>query len=305
MILRGTISDAGDLLTKIIGSGPGRFLFLIGEPTSQDIGVVPSKGASASILDEYVPVGSAQLTVSNPTLFHPGQEVQIQRTLTKAWIRALGMDKLVRDGKKQTWLKSGTITYETRAIQSVDKRIIHLDVPLTDSINATFGNDAKVVAWEPPPDRPQSVGLESLIVSPESDQSSAPVSARDDLLGLVIFTGYAEDCWTRNIRASGFSHAVSVEKTARRITIANILMIRPSPTDTTAGSPADILITGSRVLVYQCSTTGVQRSRSWNVATGTLAAGPNAVVQYVSTRPEHIIEPHQRFHIRIEIRVPG
>src|SRR5437870_696639 len=78
----------------------------------------------------------------------------------------MGMDKLVRDGKPQTWLKAGTIISTDRVISARSGKRIVLDVPLSDSLDATYLEPpgASVVKYTFP-GRIDRVGVESLRVT--------------------------------------------------------------------------------------------------------------------------------------------
>jgi hypothetical protein len=49
--------------------------------------------------------------MQNIAAFAVGDTIRITRKITDEWIQFMGMDQLVRDGKKQTWV-SGDITTE-------------------------------------------------------------------------------------------------------------------------------------------------------------------------------------------------
>ncbi len=54
--------------------------------------------------------------------------------VTPEWLHLMGMDTLVRNGKKQTWV-SGNFKTE-RTIVAITGKRLRLDVPLTDSYDA-------------------------------------------------------------------------------------------------------------------------------------------------------------------------
>ncbi len=64
--------------------------------------------------------------------------------VTPEWLHLMGMDTLVRNGKKQTWV-SGNFKTE-RTIVAITGKRLRLDVPLTDSYDAKYlGPDGATV----------------------------------------------------------------------------------------------------------------------------------------------------------------
>ncbi|HEU5167927.1 MAG TPA: hypothetical protein VFU29_20425, partial [Chitinophagaceae bacterium] len=85
-------------------------------------------GDSTIISDRYVPAGTNSFHLKNISGFTVGDTIRITRPITDEWIRFMGMDQLVRSGKKQTWV-SGDITTE-RIISKIEGNKITVDVPL-------------------------------------------------------------------------------------------------------------------------------------------------------------------------------
>src|SRR5687768_13027442 len=91
---------------------------------------------TTTIADQYVPSGTLNFQVRNAKGFMAGDTIRISRPVTDAWVQLMGMDKLVRDGKKQTWI-TGEITTE-RVIKKVDKNTVTVNFPLTDSYDMAY-----------------------------------------------------------------------------------------------------------------------------------------------------------------------
>ena len=72
--------------------------------------------------------------------FAVGDVIQIRRPVTAAWVKFMGMDNLVRDGKHQTWIRTGTNIAIERRIAAISGNKISLDVPLSDSFDAKYLN---------------------------------------------------------------------------------------------------------------------------------------------------------------------
>ena len=94
---------------------------------------------------------------------------------------------------------------------------------------------------------------------------------------------------------SGFNRFVFAASMAMRITIENVTMRRTGDTDGGAGSPADLDIGGTQVLVTGCSTHGAKNASSFSVVTGAQVPGPNAVVNHFTEQSSQQIQPHQRW----------
>jgi hypothetical protein len=62
-------------------------------------------GVTTNITSDYVPVGASDITVASTAGFTIGQTIFVQRKASAAWIKANGMDTLVRNGHPETWIK--------------------------------------------------------------------------------------------------------------------------------------------------------------------------------------------------------
>jgi hypothetical protein len=112
---------------------------------------------------------------------------------------------------------------------------------------------------------------------------------------VAVFSAFSQDNWIRRVSTSGFLTFFHTAQNSRRTTIQDVFMYRATRTSNDAGYPADIQVQGASTLVLRCTTIGVEGSKSWSVATGSLTPGPTAVVQYRSYLSEHITEPHMRW----------
>ena len=111
----GTFEMSGNLTipnnTTLRGAGIGITTFALSQLTSNfismgnaNIGDV-TMGLSTNITDDYVAVGASEVTVASTAGFSIGQTIFVQRQASAAWIKANGMDNLVRNGQSQTWIK--------------------------------------------------------------------------------------------------------------------------------------------------------------------------------------------------------
>ena len=278
VVLRGSGSGEGGTTIRV-GGPPHRFLNISGSGTWQP------DGQPASIADAYVPSGADSFPVQSAAGFQVGQRVMIQRPATEAWIRFMGMDALVRDGKRQTWIKAGTLINTDRAITAIRGNRITLDVPLSDSFDAAYLNPpgASVVRYAFP-GRIERVGFESLRVTvPPKD---VPISeSQYSLLGMSAVS----DGWVRDVAGEDTQNTITLGSTVRRVTLETV-RIRHSLPFTGAASPADIAISGTQILVHRSSVSG---KRVWPIVTQNGVTGPNVVLNFTSD--EAGVAPHQRW----------
>jgi hypothetical protein len=275
--LRGSGTGASGTAIVVTGA-PHRVLEIGGSGTWQ------RDGTPALIADSYVPSGADTFTVDNATAFRPGDSVLIDRPVTEAWIKFMGMDRLSRDGKPQTWIAPGTIITTDRRIASVAGNRITLDVPLSDALDATYTAPDTTFVKYTFPGRIEHVGLESVRVQvPPRD---VPITEGQYTL---LRMNAVSDAWVRDVVVEDTQNTITLGSTARRVTLDDV-HIRHSVPFTGAASPADIAISGTQVLVYRSSVTG---QGVWPVVTQVGVTGPNAIVDFTADHAG--VAPHQRW----------
>ncbi len=124
-----TITASGVVLQ---GSGAGEKGSVISMTGASHVCIIVKGNAAAkatnltsTIADQYVASGAISFQLRNAKGFTPGDTIRISRPVTDAWVQLMGMDKLVRDGKKQTWV-TGEITTE-RVIKKIKKNVVTVD----------------------------------------------------------------------------------------------------------------------------------------------------------------------------------
>jgi hypothetical protein len=123
----------------VLRGSDGTTLKLIGKHAAIVVGTKePPKPVAKWIemTDNYVPSGAITFHVRDASSFVVGDSILIRRYATPAWVQFMGMDKLVRNGRKETWV-SGQILTE-RQIKSIQANQITLDIPLSDSFDAKY-----------------------------------------------------------------------------------------------------------------------------------------------------------------------
>ncbi|RPI13732.1 MAG: hypothetical protein EHM65_05035 [Acidobacteriales bacterium] len=278
VVLRGSGSGDGGTVIRMTGK-PHRFLDIRGSGTWQ------AQGNAASITDAYVPSGADSFMVSDASGFQVGDTVLIRRPVTPAWIHFMEMDKLVRDGKPQTWIKAGTSINMDRVIESITGSRITLDVPLSDSFDAQYLNPpGTTIVKYTFPGRISQVGFESMRVSAPADD--VPISGSQyTLLGMSAVS----DAWVRDILVDETQNGIGISQSARRVTLERV-HIRHNISHTGAAAPADIAVSGTQILLDRCSVTG---KGTWPIVTQNGVTGPNVVLNFRCD--EAGVSPHQRW----------
>jgi hypothetical protein len=278
VVLRGSGAAEGATLIQVTGT-PHRFLDIAGSGTWQ------RQGESARIVDAYVPAGADSFQVEDASRFSAGDAVLVDRPVTDAWIRFMGMHTLVRDNKPQTWLKAGTVITTDRRVVTVAGNRVTVDVPLSDSLDGAHLNPpgASLVKYAFP-GRIEQVGFESMRVKvPPRD---VPITEGQFTL---LRMNALSDGWVRDVAVEDTQNTITLGSTVRRVTVENV-HIRHSVPFSGAASPADIAISGTQILVNRSSVSG---QRVWPVVTQVGVTGPNVILHFKSD--EAGVAPHQRW----------
>ncbi|KAK3348947.1 hypothetical protein B0T25DRAFT_458279 [Lasiosphaeria hispida] len=251
-----------------------------------------------NIVDQYVPIGASQVTADNTTGLSPGDRVFIQRQVTGQWVRANGMGDLSLNGKEQTWLGVDAVVRQPREIKSIHGNTVTLDIPLTDALDTFQNYMSPVLVAFMPPNASSEMGVEHLSLSLSPTCSGAPLNTHCDNPA-ISFSPWTTSSWARNLEIAGFNAFVIVQYNTSRITLQNVSMIRDADAtdhdNTDRALPADILIQGTQILVQDCAQRGLSTARSFAVMTGSLVAGPNAVLRHKTASDNQTIVPHQRW----------
>jgi hypothetical protein len=235
------------------------------------------------ISDAYVPAGASQFHVASSTGLAVGDTISIRRPVTAAWVHFMGMDDMSRDGRPQTWIRSGTAISIIRKIAAISGHRITLDVPLADSFDARYLNPpGTAVVKITPPAMVSQCGVENLhILSP-------PQAINHDAPHFEALRVFGEDCWARNILADETMNSVSVG--GRRITLERI-SVRRVALHQGASKPAEFAPDGDQVLLDRCS---VSADNVWFSATGEEHEGPIVLLNCLF-RGNSDAESHQRW----------
>ena len=100
----------------------------------------PEEAAATTIAEAYVPAGATSFKVADSSGLSAGDAIEIQRPVTQAWVHSMQMDDLVRDGRPQTWIRTGSRITTERTIAAISGNRITLDIPLSDSFDYRYLN---------------------------------------------------------------------------------------------------------------------------------------------------------------------
>ncbi|HEY8658988.1 MAG TPA: hypothetical protein VIL78_08115, partial [Hanamia sp.] len=239
-------------------------------------------GTSTSFADPYVPSGAISFNLTDASGFTVGDTIRIVRPVTEAWVKFMGMDQLIRNGKKQTWI-TGEINCE-RVIKKRNKNKITIDVPLTDSYDSKYLNPPGVsVIKIASTGQLSQIGIENLrIVSPAQSVTINQGSNRAFSMSGIC------DGWARDIDVLNTVNSVSI--TGKRITVDNLIILHNLPT-LGAAKPADINGSGQQLFFNHCKITG---DNLFFFGTGAKVTGPIVLLNCIF-HGNGWIQPHQRW----------
>jgi hypothetical protein len=293
IVLRGSGSGSGGSTIKMYGArhtaivtGTGRGRAMMRAPIDEE--ALPAQGESAGagrsyIADTYVPSGLTSFTVSNTAGFAAGDTIEIRRPVTATWVKFMGMDNLVRNGRPETWLRAGTAIPIERRIASVSGNRIALDVPLSDSFDSRYLNPpGTLVVKVRPPARLAQIGIEHLHI----ESPPQAVNHTQELYTAVRMNG--EDCWMRDVVIDETMNSVGLG--GRRITLQNVTVNRKA-LHQGASKPAEFAPNGDQILLDHCA---VNADNVWFAATGSGHSGPIVFLNCNFNGDGHI-EGHMRW----------
>jgi hypothetical protein len=281
-----TITASGVVLRGSGAAENGSIINMTGSPHGCIVvkGNVTTKATNirTTIAEQYVPAGALSFELQHVKELAVGDTIRISRPVTDAWVQFMGMDTLVRDGKKQTWV-TGEITTE-RVIKTINKNTITVDFPLTDSYDMKYlGPNGASVTKITTLGGISQTGIENLrIIAPAQS-----VTINDGLYKALSMSGVT-DGWVRNLEILNTTNSISI--TANRVTVDHVNIRHEMPTKG-AAKPADLNGSGAQLLFNQCNITG---DNLFYFATGAKVSGP-IVLLNCTFKGNGWIQPHQRW----------
>jgi hypothetical protein len=277
VVLHGSGAVAGGTTLKLTGQ-PHTAIVISGKQRVQVL------GTSAHIVKSYVPSGAQSITLEDASSFAPGDSIRITRYTTPRWLRFMGMDKMIRDGKQEIWV--GNSIFTLRTVIRKHGNMLILDVPLTDSYDPAFmASEGAEVTRVAIGGRIMQNAVESLHILAPPRQ----VALTDPLFRAISLSGL-RDAWIRDVLVDDTTDGIDAADDTSRITIKNVVF-HHSTTVTSSAKPADFAIRGTQTLVQHCASTG---NDLMYVITGARNQGPNVVLDCIFRGNGHI-QPHQRW----------
>ena len=288
VVLKGAGSDPAGTTIELTGE-PHRCIDVKAADGNEEVFEADAAAVPVRIVDDYVPSGSCTLTLSDTSGLKAGDCILIRRPITAKWVAFMGMDTLVRDGKKQTWIRPGKVMTFERKVQAIQGQRITLDLPLSDCIDADFtGQGGATVVKAAPDSRLTQIGIEGIrLISPlpQGDLSARKFDG--------IEFKHCTDGWVRDVSSHNPVTVVSVRSVdCNRITLQRIACRHDRPIEKGLGYPADFLVQGARVLMDRCSVEG-----DWTFFYSSLGLGETAaVILDCDFKGNSSIQPHMRWN---------
>jgi hypothetical protein len=243
-----------------------------------------TRGASVAITDNFVPSGARSFNVSEPSGLNVGDRILISRPVTAAWLSFLGMDKLARNGLPQTWIAPGSELLTDRTIKYINGSQIFIDAPLTDSFDSQFVSPpGGSVATYTFAGRISQVGIEHLrIVAPPTTVTSPLYQAAT--------VASVENGWLRDLNIQDTENTFQLSNTNKQLTLDSINVVH-TIAQTNSAAPADFALSGTQILVNNCSVTG--HGNTWPFVTQAEVTGPVVILKPFAD--DRGFAPHQRW----------
>jgi hypothetical protein len=217
--------------------------------------------------------------------------------VTEAWVHFMGMDTLVRDGKKETWVSGQT--YTERRVAAIEGKKVTVDIPLSDSFDAKYLDPPGAsVCHASEGGRISQVGVEALKISAPGEAVAINVP-----LFRAVGMDHVVDGWVRDVAIENTHNSVSVGGGSRRVTIEDVRITHNVAT-TGAAKPADFSGGGTQLLFNRCSVRG---DNLFYFMTGPRISGPIVVKDCEFLGDGHL-QPHARWATGLLVencRVPG
>lgn len=282
--------SAGGVVLRGSGAGTGgTTIKMTGEPhiglTIQGAGGATASGNPTAITDAYVPAGATEFNVADTAGFKAGDAIIINHPVTEGWVKFMGMDDMVRAGKKQTWISTRTVIRSERIIKKIDGKRLTLEVPLADDLDAKFlepaGGSVVKVARD---GAIAEVGVEKLrIVAPP--QAVQITQAHHQ----AIRISNTADAWLKDLAIEDTVNSISITG-GKRITVEGV-NIKHTVATVGAAKPADLNPNGTQILIDRCT---VQGDNIFYLATGSGVTGPNVLLNCKFEGNGHV-QPHMRW----------
>lgn len=232
---------------------------------------------TTSLATNYTPLGATTLSVKNTSAFKKGDHIVINIPISKKWIDLLSMNDFGGESGWIGWKADDFVIRADREITAIQGDKIIIDAPLTNALDEELSNSTIVnYMWS---GRINQVGIENLALKSDYD-STNPKDEQHRWHGISIES--AEDVWVRQVNFEQFAGgAVSILKTAKRITIEDCLALNPI-SEIAAFRRNTFYTEGTQTLFQRCYS---EFGYNDFVVGGYATAGPNVFLQCESHQP--------------------
>jgi hypothetical protein len=275
------IKESGIVLR---GSGSGNNgTILLGTSINRKA-IVNISGINNRILKEtteiginYTGLGATVLSVKNADAFKKGDHIVINTPITKKWIDLLSMNDFGGESGWIGWKADDFVIRADREIKEVQGNKITIDAPLTNALDEELSKSTVVnYIWS---GRINNSGVENLTLKSDYDTTNSK-DEQHRWTGVSIEN--AEDIWVRQVNFEQFAGgAVSILKTAKRITVEDCLALNPI-SEIAAHRRNTFYTEGQQTLFQRCYS---EFGYNDFVVGGYATAGPNVFLQCESHLP--------------------
>ena len=232
---------------------------------------------TTEIANNYTPLGATVLSVKNANSFKKGDHIVINTPISKKWIDLLSMNDFGGESGWIGWKADDFVIRADREITNVQGNKITIDAPLTNALDEELSKSTVVsYIWS---GRINNSGVENLTLKSDYDTTN-PKDEQHRWYGIAIEN--AEDIWVRQVNFEQFAGgAVSILKTAKRITVEDCLALNPI-SEIAAHRRNTFYTEGQQTLFQRCYS---EFGYNDFVVGGYATAGPNVFLQCESHQP--------------------
>ena len=232
---------------------------------------------TTEIATNYTPLGATVLTLKNATNFKKGDHILINTPITKKWIDLLSMNDFGGESGWIGWKADDFVIGADREITNVQGNKITIDAPLTNALDEELSKSSVVnYVWS---GRITNSGVENLTLKSDYDTTN-PKDEQHRWTGISVEN--AEDVWVRQVNFEQFAGgAVSILKTAKRITVEDCLALNPI-SEIASFRRNTFYTEGQQTLFQRCYS---EFGYNDFVVGGYATAGPNVFLQCESHLP--------------------
>ena len=295
LVLRGTKSPDGDLLTTILKTGTAQ----------EDVVNLSGEGYSSMrnplvcgvLIPDHTPLGAMYVRVENAASFVPGMRVSLVMCPNDAWIKDLRMT--AEDGLVMPWVPEEHVLEWERTVIKVDGEKVYLDNPVVMPLDKKYGESCLMELIVS--NRITESGIEDLVIDTEFNTEIIEedyysfdkkiYADEDHALSAVKITG-AEHCWVRGVTGKHMYFAtVQFGTDCRNCTALDCNYLEPVSRIQGSRRYSYTMGNGQLCLVKGCAS---DQARHAYVVTGG-NSGPNVFTQSRATNSFSSSGPHNHW----------